>query len=65
MMKAFLWRLLIAIIAVAILYRVIPLLFVVLHFPLPEPAVELILLCIAGLAVFYVFAGGNTPPPPV
>ena len=61
-MSALLWRVIIAVIAVVILFAAIPLLFQIVGFPLEGPVWALLRICIAGIAVFYVLSGRPVGP---
>jgi len=56
-MRAILWRLLFAVIAVLILLAAIPLFLDIIGFPLSGNVWALLRIIIAGLAVLYVIAG--------
>lgn len=62
-MRAFLLRIIYAVIVVVMLLIVIPLFFSVVGFALPGAAWELIRLCIVCLAVLYVLFGPEPPSP--
>ncbi len=56
-MKGLLWRVIYAVLAVVILFQVIPLLFSIVGFPLGGDVWAILRVCIAGIAVFYVLGG--------
>jgi hypothetical protein len=62
-MKAFLWRVVYAVICVVLALAIIPLFAQVVGFPIGGPLWELIRICIAGIAVVYAFFGGQPPAP--
>jgi hypothetical protein len=61
--KGILWRTIYAVIAVVLLFALIPLLFGLVGFPLAGNLWAILRICIAGLAVYYVL-GGPSPPAP-
>ena len=60
-MKAFLWRIVYAAFFVVVFRIVFPLFMAVVGFPASGPLENLILICVACIAVAYVLFG---PPPP-
>jgi hypothetical protein len=58
-MTALLWRVLIAVISVVLVFALIPLVARVLGFPIEGDLWAIFRLCIAGIAVFYIL---NGPP---
>lgn len=62
-MKALLWRVLYAAICVFMLWLVLPLFLNVIGFSLPSNLMALLHLCVACIAILYVFFG-PTPPQP-
>ena len=61
-MKSLLWRLIYAVLAVALLFALVPLLLAFVGFPLGG-AWPIIRICLAGIAVFYVLAGPDPRAP--
>lgn len=62
-MKAILWRTIYAVIAVVLLFALIPLVGELVGFPITGNLWAILRLCIGGLAVFYVLGGPNPPAP--
>lgn len=62
-MKAFLWRMLYAVICVLMFWLVFPLFIQILGFPLTGPVAQLMHILIACIAVLYVLFGGPPPMP--
>lgn len=56
-MSDFLWRVIYAVIVVVLLLALIPLLFDVVGFTVSGSVMQILRICIAGLAVLYVFRG--------
>ncbi len=61
-MKALLWRTIYAVIAVVLLFALIPAVMSLLGFPLGA-AWPIIRICIAGIAIFYILSGPQPPAP--
>lgn len=61
-MSALLWRALIAVIVVVILFALLPPLFVLLGFAASAALMSVLKICIGGIALLYVLKG---PPVPV
>jgi hypothetical protein len=59
-MAGVLWRVLLAVIAVVLIYALIPPVSRVLGFAIDGDVLLIVKVCIAGLAVFYILRGG--PP---
>lgn len=59
-MAGILWRVLIAVIAVVLVFALIPPFTRIIGFGLDADLMTIIKVCVAGLAVFYVLKGG--PP---
>ena len=62
-MKALLWRVIYAVVCVVIFLLVVPLFLRVIGFPMGGDLWELIRVCVACIAVLYVFFGPAPPPP--
>ena len=60
-MSALLWRMLIAVIVVLLLFAAVPLFLEIIGFPLAANVWALLRIIIAGLAVLYVVAGPKPP----
>ncbi len=60
-MSAMLWRVLLAVIAVVILLALLPPDSRLIGFPLDGDLLTVVKLCIAGIAVFYIFKGPPFP----
>ena len=60
-MSALLWRMLIAVIVVLLLFAAVPLFLRIVGFPLEGDVWALLRIIIAGLAVLYVVAGPKPP----
>lgn len=61
-MRALLWRIIYAVIAVLLLFALIPAVAQLLGFPLGE-AWPILRICIGGIAIFYILAGPQPPAP--
>lgn len=61
-MKAMLWRTIYAVIAVMLLFSLIPAVCAFVGFPLGA-AWPILRLCIGGIAIFYILAGPQPPAP--
>lgn len=61
-MKALLWRTIYAVIAVVLLFALIPLVFGVVGLPLGD-LWPILRICIGGIALFYILAGPQPPAP--
>ncbi len=61
-MKSLLWRLIYAVLAVLLLFALIPPLFDLVGFPIAG-AWPILRICIGGIAVFYVLAGPEPRAP--
>lgn len=62
-MRALLWRTIYAVIAVVLLFTLIPLVFTAVGLPLDASVWAILRICIAGIAVFYILGGPNPPAP--
>jgi hypothetical protein len=60
-MSALLWRVIIAVLGVVLIFALLPPLFRIVGFPLDGDLLMVLKICIAGIAVFYVLRG---PAPP-
>lgn len=56
-MSALLWRVLIAVIAVVLVYHLIPPVSRVLGFEIGGDLLTIIKVCVAGIAIFYIIKG--------
>jgi len=63
-MAGLLWRALFAVIALVILYALIPPLLRIIGFSPSTDVLAVVRVCIAGLALLYVVRGWTVPPPP-
>lgn len=61
-MSQMLWRIIIAVICVLVIYAVIPPFFRIVGFSLSGDVMLILRICIAGLAVLYVLKGPPFPP---
>jgi hypothetical protein len=61
-MSALLWRVIIAVLAVVIIWAVLPPFFRIVGFSVSGDVLLVLRICIAGLAVFYVLKGPPFPP---
>lgn len=61
-MKALLWRVIYAVIAVLLLFALVPAVTAFVGFPLGS-AWPILRLCIGGIAIFYILAGPSPPAP--
>lgn len=61
-MSALLWRVLLAVIAVVLVFALLPPFFRVVGFDVSGDVQAIIRICIAGLAVLYVIKGPPFPP---
>lgn len=61
-MSALLWRIIIAVVCVLLAFALLPLLFDLVGFPASGTALQIIRICIAGLAVLYVLKGPPFSP---
>ena len=62
-MKALLWRVIYAVLAVVLLFALVPAVFSVVGFPLAANVWAILRVCIAGIAVFYVLGGADPRAP--
>jgi len=62
-MKALLWRTILAVIAVVILFMLIPALLALFGIPMAGPLWTVLRICIGGIAIFYVLTGTSPNPP--
>lgn len=63
-MSALLWRIIIAVIIVVLLLALLPPVFALLGIPLAGPLLQILRICIAGLAVLYILKGPPFPSMP-
>lgn len=61
-MTALLWRVIIAVISVVLIYLILPPLFRILGFDLSGDVLALLKVCIAGIALLYILKGPPFPP---
>jgi len=61
-MSALIWRVLIAVICVIIIYALIPPFMRIVGFGISSDVMTIIRVCVAGLAVLYVIKGPPFPP---
>lgn len=61
-MSALIWRVLIAVICVVIIYALIPPFMRIVGFDLSNDVMVIVRVCVAGLAVLYVLKGPPFPP---
>lgn len=62
-MSALLWRILFAVFCVVIIFLLIPPLFRILGFDVSGDVATIIKVCIAGLAILYIWRGSSPVPP--
>jgi hypothetical protein len=62
-MKGFLWRAIIAVICVLILFALLPALFRIFGIPFSGDVETVIRVCVGGIALLYVFVGPALPAP--
>lgn len=62
-MSALLWRVILAVICVVLIFAVLPPFFRLVGFDASTDLLLILRICIAGLAVLYVLRGGPVPPP--
>lgn len=62
-MKALFWRAIIAVLCVAFFWLLLPPLFVALGFVASSAVLAVIRICVAAIAVLYVFTGSSPAPP--
>ncbi len=60
-MPALLWRILLAVLAVVLLLALLPPVSRLIGFPLDGDLLTVVKICIAGIAVFYIFKGPPFP----
>ena len=60
-MAAILWRILIAVVCVLLINALIPPVLQVIGLDLSGPALQIIRICVAGLAFFYIIKGPPVP----
>ena len=60
-MSALIWRVLIAVICVVIIYAILPPFFRIVGFDLSSDVLLIVRVCVAGLAVLYVLKGPPFP----
>lgn len=60
-MPGILWRVLIAVIAVVLVYALIPPVARIVGFPVDGDVLTVVKVVVAGLAVFYIVRGGSWP----
>lgn len=60
-MPGILWRILIAMIAVVLVYLLIPPVARILGFPVSGDVFTVVKVCVAGIAVFYILTGWRWP----
>lgn len=63
-MPGILWRILFAVIAVVLIYALIPPFLRIVGFEANADLMLIVRVCIAGIAIFYVLRGPNWPVPP-
>lgn len=61
-MSALLWRVIIAVVCVVLIYALLPPFFAVVGFSPDGNVVQILRICIAGLAVLYVLKGYPVAP---
>lgn len=61
-MKSLLWRLIYAVLAVVLLFALVPMVLALVGFPIGG-AWPIIRICIGGIAIFYVLAGPDPRAP--
>ena len=61
-MSAMLWRILLAVVAVVLIYAILPPFFRIVGFSPDADLMTILRVVIAGLAVFYVLKGPPFPP---
>jgi hypothetical protein len=61
-MAALIWRVLIAVVCVIIIYTLIPPFMRIVGFEMSSDVMTIIKVCVAGLAVLYVIKGPPFPP---
>lgn len=62
MSSAILWRIIIAVIVVALLFALLPPVFSILGFAASAAVMQVIQICIGGIAVLYVLTGKQPIP---
>ena len=61
-MSALLWRVLIAVLGVTLIWALIPPVSRVLGLPVSGDVLTIVRICVAGIALFYVIKGPPFPP---
>lgn len=61
-MSDLLWRVIIAVICVVLLFALMPPLFGLIGMPVDNNLIMIIRICIAGIAILYVLRGGKPIP---
>jgi len=63
-MSGILWRIIIAVICVVLVFALVPLIFQVIGFPLSGALWSILRICIAGIALLYIITGTRWFSPP-